>query len=916
MASERFEMTPTKPHTSHLTDKSIYLRQSIVQAPTPSQFEIECEEYRSLPSFDAYTLEFSRLTYLEKNKSPIHEQTPFIGHVLKLLTEDMTQLIRAKQYVQDSAKDASYTGEKFDLTFSLLNTHLFATAQPLLEKMVEFIDVGGEFDPPLLPSTWRRIWTNTAFLVTQVGFENLRYSRLCQISVAFWNHIYLNQFAFTGHHRRSGPTPQAGPVYVSHGGLLSSDAGSSSPPDAHSIIDLELTAVSLKQEESPLLRGPQAVSAMLAILSHVSGHLALKRATIDLFASMVTMPNAFPRRRMIPLASVLLSLGETKAAMATLHQLQIENPPQIDPKTSQYELNALEFLMVSNNAPAVLQMADELSQVPGHIPSPLALTHIMWAINETHDYDQILKWWQRATVVWRALPNQPSTKRGEAPMKMLVRTPIDATVAMLDVAAEHFACDQLIAMTNDVVEIFGIRPIGERSRIIVKLATDGRWEETLATLNYTDKSTSVGVQVANITSSASSPQSPSSSTSSALSASKGHPHGESTTVNWVIAKLIIASVHQGKFDDFLEALIRSAVDTTHSTFIVGTLIDYVSSLMETPQTIETAKPWIPFLNWFASLPMPDASSSSSSAHVVSQQLSPMYISINQLLEQSRKDDERDITLEEQVRVSAKTCARLAEIAGIAGLPHVVNNIIHRINSQYQLERKGETMPFSLVWFRPLARAHASVGHTDIVFRLLASLKDSMLPSERDAIWKLVFKAYIASNNPDGAIQLFLSIRNKTMDDQIPTWSGGYTMGIQLFADRGEFEPALQLYTLMIEDGFELRDQALVNTLLNHLNTYLINAASSSASSQSQSPSSPLPSPSATSVSNHYERLKKRLELLVLTLDDSRPQQRLDPAALKRRRYAKLRNKAERAFVKDLDRTMSRYKPRPKALHPL
>lgn len=863
-----------KPHTSHLTSKSIYLRQRIVQASSQQEWEAEVKLFQEEPNFDPFMLEMSRLAYLEKPGAPALPKRAYVVNAVSLICNDLDALVQQK--LESPEKIVSCTGEKLDLLVSLVVTTDFVALHPLLESLVRFIDVGVTMDPPALSSTWRKIWTLTAHAVTQAGFvASGKVGRSCEICVAFWNYLYMDQ-AQVGHMRPGGPPPPSSVQYLES----ASASSSQSPSQEKSILSMELLSVSLGRAEAPLLRGPQAVSAMLAILSQVVGHQALKRTIIDTFTEMTRVENAFPVRRILPLAAVLFSWGESEAAIATLRSLSLLDAFQMDPKSSQLESDALKYLMVSNCAKEVLAFAEAMAAVPGHVPSPLSLNYTVWAANTLGDISKILPWWKMATNTWRKIPTNSAShdfRTNSSHVKQLVRPPVEATVPLLNAVSEQLSTEVLQEMTQEIFEIFGVRPIGSRSRIITKLAQDGDIDAAIDMLGTTD---------------------------AARRPRPGYGKSDLPTLHLTCSKIVVSSIDHKKFDESIQRLIGSAVSTNFGAYTVGLLVDFTTTILPEYPTKESVEAVVPFLNWVAALPMVLYDASDPTAALNVGHRDPAFASnphaefMENIINQSRYsqfENEAATTLAEQVRISARTAVRLADFAGSAGLPDVVNNLIKRINTQYQFENDGATMPFHVVWLRPLVRAHALCSNKDTVFQLLISLQKSLLPSERAEIWKMVFKAYCQIQNVDAAIQILFALKNRTVDSEVPTWSGAYTMSIQLLLTKNETDQALRVYTLMTDDGFELRDQSIVQTLINNIQKR---------QSEGETQSHPNTIPLADT-----EPLLRRLLLLLPTLDNSRPSQKVAPRVNFMKRAAKSRKISENAFLTNLERTLFKSTPR-------
>lgn len=201
------------------------------------------------------------------------------------------------------------------------------------------------------------------------------------------------------------------------------------------------------------------------------------------------------------------------------------------------------------------------------------------------------------------------------------------------------------------------------------------------------------------------------------------------------------------------------------------------------------------------------------------------------------------------------------------------------------------MPLGAIWIRPLVRAHAICGHSGIVFKLLTGLKRSLLPSDRDMIWKLAFRGYHQGNHLDEAIQLVLTLKNKTLDPELSAWSGAYTLCIERLIDNGESLRALQLYAIMISDGFDLRNHLLAQHLLDYLKTGTFPGTLDSAEIKS------------------YLKLQNHLELLIPTLEVGAQPQAPYNVHNRKKRNSKRRRKIEKEFLAQLDRDMGHYKPR-------
>lgn len=858
----------SKPHTSHLTDKSIYLRQSIVNAPNRETYVQECESFIVSPNFDPFVLHTSRLMFMEKNEAPDLNPRVHTQELVDLLAKDLEKLIQEK--TEDEKRIVSYTGERIDLAISLVAVKDFACYEPLLEKIIAYLGIGGVFDPPALSSTWRRVWTHTAHAISTAGFAAGRYTHMAELCVALCNHIYLHPTRMVGHLRAGGAPPRT---------IIDFLPRNPSLPPRSPLLDIELNEVSLGPEAAPLLRGPQAVSAMIAILSQIGGHQALRRAYIHLYARMAEVANAFPSRRLMYISALLLSWQEFDAAMTGLHALQQSEASLLDLKSSQHELESLQYLMVSNCSKELLTFVEATLIIPGHIPSPLALSLVLWAAKETKEHDRALSWWHKATVIWRDLPNNPHALRGKSATKPLVRPSLDASTEFLTLIADEFSLEELEKVNQDYLEIFGVRPPGSRSRLITKQAKSGNLSKAI----------------------------------SLLADPAPHTHGSSgdgpdSHMHLMTANLIITACNQNSFDKTIQELLQTSTAATSSIYLVGGLVDYVTALLPAVDLSEItpndALPFLPFLNWVAALPM--VAYDAQSASVVPAPLDPVFADsphsqfMETLLARSREAHGKNTTetLAHQIAINARTAARLAELGGLCANPHLVTNILKRINAQHQAANRGQTVPFGWVWFRPLIRAHALSGNTDIVFQLLGSLKESLLPSERADAWKLAFKCYNRIRNPDAAIQLFLNVRNKTLDSEVPTWSGGYTMGIQMLMGQGDMNRAVQLYLLMIGDGFELRDRNTVGQLIEYLQRPAIeNPTDSSDNGVSQL------------TPNQHETTLNRLLLLHPTLDDSRPSRALSSNQSARRRMIKAKKANEKAAIADLDRAMHTYKPR-------
>lgn len=848
----------SKPHTSHLTEKSIYLRQSIVSAPSREVFLQECETFLAAPNFDPFVLEVSRLVYLERNDSPELNARPHVEAIIKILVDGLTKVMEESK--DNSGTPMSYTGERIDLAISVIPAKDFPCIAPLLQTIVKFLGEGGLMDPMVLPSTWRRIWTHTAHAVTQAGFSATKFATVCELCVAIWNHIYLHQAEMVGHLRFGGEAPRS---------IINFLPRDPRYPDRPIILDIELNKVTLNSDEAPLLRGPQAISAMLGILSQVGGHQALKRACIDLYHDMSAVPNAFPSRRIFPLSALLLSWKEHDAAMTGLNHLAAEHASQIDPKSSQHELDALQYLMVSNCPSELLMYAEATLKLNGHVPSPLALTQVMWAATETKEWDRIKSWWAQAVKVWRNLP--AVSQKGQA-MPRLVRPTITSSVDLLNIAAEFYTLEDLQQLTQDFIDVFGIQPLGSRSRIVVKHAQLGHIRKAIEMLGDTQTKKKI--------------------------VRKETDSEDSPTMHLMTSRVLLASCIHRCFESNIYDLITASTVSTIGAIRVGSLIDYTTSTLPTIDTREEAASFEPYLNWIAGLPLLEYDASTGQAVECSPDpifgTTPLSARMATLLAASRAEnaDIDPCTLGDQVQITARTAARLTELAGLRGNPDLVKNFIKRINVQHQVLNDGQAVPFSLVWLRPLIRAHALSGHTDTVFQLLASLKDNVVPSDRADAWKLAYKSYSQIRDAEAALQLFFNVKNKTIDPEVPTWSGGYTMGIQMLISDSDFNRALQVYLLMIDDGFELRDRVTVSSLIGFL----------------EQPSIPDPLSPETSRSSltpeQHEATLHRLMLLLPTLDESRPEAKYAPGQNAKRRFAKAKRLSEKSFVTELDRSMT------------
>lgn len=846
----------SKPHTSHLTDKSIYLRQSIVSAPSREVFLQECESFPLAPNFDPFVLEVSRLVYLERNEAADLNSRPHVQAIVQFLVDGLNKVMNESADNENTAM--SYTGERIDLAISVTPAKDFPFVAPLLHTIVKFLGEGGRMDPMVLPSTWRRIWTHTAHAVTQAGFSAAKFTNVCELCVAIWNHIYLHQYEMVGHLRAGGEAPRS---------IINFLPRDPKYPDRPVILDIELNQVSLRSEEAPLLRGPQAISAMLGILSQIGGHQALKRVCIDAYAEMSVIPNAFPSRRIFPLSALLLSWREHDAAMAGLNHLATEHASQIDPKSSQHELDALQHLMVSNCPTELLMYAEATLKLEGHIPSPLALPQVLWAATELQEFERVKSWWKQATTVWRNLPT--STQSGKSAPR-LVRPTIGSSVDLLNTASDHFSLEELEGITKDFLDIFGIRPLGSRSRIITKNAELGDIGKAIELL--ADPQTKKKL-------------------------SRPQYDTESPTMHLMTSRILLASCVHRSFDKHICDLIKASMVSTIGTFRVGSLIDYVTSTLPTLDTREQAAEFEPYLKWIAGLPLLEYDATSGRAVECSPDpkfgVTPQATEIASLLAASRADNAEfdPCTLADQIDITARTAARLTEIAGLCGSPDLVKNFLKRINVQHQALSNGQPVPFNLIWLRPLIRAHALSGHTDIVFQLLASLKDHVVPSDRADAWKLAYKSYSQVRHSEAALQLFFNIKNKTIDPEVPTWSGGYTMGIQMLINESDFNRAIQVYFLMIDDGFELRDRETVNSLINFLEKPPIADPLHEKSSHALMP-------------EQQEAALHRLLLLLPTLDDSRPEAKYTPGQNAKRRFLKAKRVGEKSFVTELDRLMT------------
>jgi hypothetical protein len=882
------QFVATRPHTAHLTDNSIYKRQSIIDAESPEHFRHECDVYKKAPNFDPFVLEASCLAYYERLDAKLHD-SPHSQRIFDLLTQNLKDIIRIHREKRESLP--SFNGEKLDLAIILIPSSLIIDALSTLDLVTEFLDLGGKFDPPVLPSTWRRIWTSTAHVVNSAGYINSP-PRLCEIALALFNHIYLHQLEMTGHARKRGPISiSANAIYLPNPRSVS--LADNKPRSKRSILNLELTQIYIDEAEAPLLRSPQTVSSILAILSQVGGHLPLKREMVHLYTTLIAEDKgAFPPRRIITLSGLLFSWGETAAARAGLSHLSTIHASRNDPKSALIEHAALQYLMICNNAEYLLEFAQSMTIIPGHIPSPLSLPFIIWAVKTTSEYHRLLLWWRSAAAIWRNIPtNQNQQARGHS-IQLLVRPPLESTTTFLELAAEHFNSTDLVDLVKDITEIFGVRPLGSKSLIIHKLAREGQFEEAIRRFGPHSNATTITTTTSANTNK---------SKTSKLSSNNPSPNPTGGNMNLVTSKVFHCLIDHGDgaFEKYIVPLMNASIASSEGTFCLGLLIEYVCTNITEPRNPDEARKWIPFLNWLAALPMADGTSpTSTTAEIVPNDLS---VQVTALLDQSRQQWSRwdKKTIVDQMKMNARTCTRLADLAGMAGLPNVVTNIISRVNWQFQRENEGETMPFSVIWIRPVVQAHALSGHIDTVFNLLASLKQSLSPSDKQSIWKMAFKSYIQAKDNEAAMQLFLSIKNKTVDDSIPTWSGGYTMGIKSYLEKLEYEHALQVYSLMIGDGFELRDRSAVLLLIDHLRS--ISSASTTVGANASNVD--------ITSSEHHQQLLRRLELLEPTLDDSKPIRRRDPARYAKKRAAQQRNRSERFFIANLDRNMSTYKPR-------
>lgn len=887
---EVLEPVTTMHPSEHLGAKSIFLKNDISEAPSMSAFKLACSSYAKSSYCDHQKLYLSCLAFFSKYKGGAISEDLWTRSIAPVATIFVDTIDKEITSAHAEKRRPLFNGEALDVLVSFTPAHCITHLSPVLDGLIRFIDAGGKFEPATLPSTWRRLWTSVAWRVTKDGFHQQLYPKICAQMVAMFYYIYLKQTEVTGH-LRSGKLVGADSITIPSSFLSASAARVAAPSQSRplSVMDIDLEEIKLSDKESPLLRSPHTVSSLLAILSGLGGHGALRKALIDLFVTYLSADKTFPPRRLIPIASLLYSWGQKEAAektLATLHSVITYNP---DPNTHRPELTALEFLMVTNNPQALLEFALSLVMLQGHTSSPHALSYIIWAIKETKQYDALMKWWRPAIVAWRKvslLPNTHTrgTDRARHVKTELVRIPKEATLSMLEIAEKHLNYESLKEIMSDIVEVFAFRPSGYRSRLIGALASEGRFSEAIAALgDHFETTSSPGQSSTPVTFNldGSEPINTADLLKAAenLNESPRRPSLPSSLETAeppyiMTSKILLALLEKGVFDEHMDNLIKTAVSTSGSTFRTGVLVDHVATTIADPTKPLEAFKYIPFLNWIASLPLP--------AGVPPRKYPGNAQGVHQVLKESR--EKYGTSVEDQVRFTARTAVRMADIAGTAGLPEVVNNIIQRINAQYEQETKT-TMPLNAVWIKPLLKAHGYLGHLDVQLQLLASLKKELLPTDRAVMWKLAFKFLLLGDHLDKALQLFLSL--KKIDEQVPSWSGGYTMGMIALLEKDEYESALQLYELMTSDGFDLRDHSIVTRCMTYLNN--------------------LQQTDPTAFSDNHARVLKRLTFLQPTLEpNSVPNFRADPAAARRKRVNKQIEKRSKQFVTTLDRSMSSY----------
>ena len=853
----------SKPHTSHLTPKSIYFRQSIINAENKEAYLKEVADFKESPNYDPFILAVSQLAYGSSHDGQDlqHARLPHIETCVSIFTNELQNSCEILERTK-SPKDVPFNGEKLDLAINLSTSNEYKALRPLLESLVQFLSLGGGFSPPVLPSTWRRIWSHLAHTITNQGFlPSTTLHRDSELAVALWMQIYLHPYDMVGHLR-----PRGSPSL----GELNYLPANPAQPNRPFLLGIELNSVQITEDEPPLLRAPQTVSAMLAILSTIGGHQALKRANIDLYERLLADPTSLPARRLLMISALLLSWNETKAGMAGLNLL-VANPSFIDPKSAQLELDALQYLMVSNCPEQLLSYTRVMLSVAGHIPSPLAIAPVLWAARTADKPEELMTWWNSAVQIWKSLP--PQTTHSGKSQRSIVRPQVESSVHLLDYVAEKMTLEDLSKVTNDFFEVFGIMPMGSRTRIIAKQAAEGNVSSAIETLGQVKPDTLPG--------------------STSAPSSTHH----------MSSRILKATLEAGKFDDNIVNLIQSSVEGTVGSYNVGKLVDFYMNLLPGVETSAAAEPLLPLLKWICAWPMVEYNATTGSAQVpLSEPFAsfPHAAAMNSILKASRERSKDGATLADQISLSARTASRLAEIAGFLGDPAIVTNIIKRINVQHQIHNRGGTMPFSLIWFRALIRSHALSSHTDVVFQLLASLKENLLPSERIDAWKLAFKSYATARNIEAAIQLLLNVRNKTLDPEVPTWSGAYTMSIQMLISNNEHQRAVQVYLLMTDDQFELRDLQTVKTLIEYLEkpaeVLTHDGINSESADNSLTP-------------EMHEATLHRLKLLEPTLDDTRPNRAAAPLANLKRRQAKVKKLVDKTYLADLDRSLGLYKAR-------
>jgi hypothetical protein len=835
--------------SDHVTSTSIFFLQDILNAENSNSFETLMEAYRTHKQVDPFMVECSAVKYLQSKSGPSQQLQGHMDSMLRVLQDQLSNCIEEYANKPSDAETKSrllFDGEKIDTALLLIEPHLFAQASGLVKLVVKFIDAGGRFEPQVWTSTWRKIWISTALLVLQGNFIQQKYASLCENAVALFNTIYLHQSDYI----RSFNRQKVKATLVSP---ASSATGPSTIPASEvemgttfkSILELEFAEMEFTKDDAALLTGSQVVSAMLSILSGVGGHSALRKAIVTAYANIVAKPHRFPPRRLVPLAALLFSWGFDDVASDSIISLsRASNTSLYDPKTALAELKSLEFLMISNCPAAILKLTTLMLDVPHHVPSPLILSQLVWAMRETQEYSTIMHWWRTAAARWNHI-----RQASGGSSQLVVRPGMDSVMSLLDIATEHLALEDLQAITDDMIRIFDIYPAGSRSRLLIKLARSGRIEEAIRALGETESKAEIYKDQGN----------------------------KAPSPYLMTANLIIALAKHSDFNAHIERLIEASIKSAYRSYDLGSLLNYTVALIPEPAGREDALIWAPFLNWVVSLPASADTPSTVSG-----------LGASTIRFMSNEEHRDHVNVEPIVRFSARTYARLAEIAGLVGLPDVVSNIIWRVNTHYTQE-KGTTMPISPVWIKPLVRAHAFTGNFNVVLQLLGSLKETFLITDREIVWKLAFKAFIQSGHVDSAVQLFLAVKNGTIDDKIPTWSGGYTMGIQALLSKGEPEKALQLYTLMTSDDFELRDRSIVLQLIAYLNTLSLEQPNS--------------------YTEAHDTALRRLSLLEPTLDDSPPDQRKSPVYGQRRRQAKARNRRDKLFLADLDRKITGYKPR-------